>query len=959
VDITGRHEGCRRAILVISFLVCFPLQASAGQTVGAMTGAIDGTASDSTEAVLRNVTIVISSAALMGTRTTVTNAEGFYRFPVLAPGEYTLVFTLHGFEAVRREGIYVGVGLTATVNVEMQIATLDQQVLVDPKSSVIDQHSTAIVTTFDAHQLASLPGARSMWAIQGATPAVYTPRFDLGATATSLGGAVSAYGTTGFNRPMVEGISVTGINPTGFTLDYGAFDEVSVGAAAHGPGWPWPGVQMQFISKSGGNQYRGTLYADYLNQDWQAFNIDEDQIRRGAQGGQTLAPREANRLWTYRDIDADAGGYIRRDTIWWYSSARNEEVSIRQVNFPVKPVRTSLSNYSGKATYQWMQDNKLVAFVQTGRNHQPNRVVPFGPTGFSVGPATAINESEEATTDQLARGWVWKGEWNSVINDTLFFEIRVGQFGADLSQTPHGNAPRYEDVGNLLVTGGNRDWQQDLRRSQILGSLSYLKDGGPGTHQFKLGGEIFRNTTTEIWRAAYPGDVLHVLQNGKPLEVYLFETPSKSDGGLWTYAAYANDSWRVNNRLTVNLGLRFDRARVFLPEQAHPPGRFNQTLQTFPAVDSLIDWNVLAPRIGLVQDLAGNGKTIAKLSYGQYWLVPGDPGSNANPNANQWWRRHSWSDLNGTGVWEPGEEGDLRGSRGGVALESVDPRLRLPFVREVTAWIERELPAKVAIRTGLVWRGERQHFIRQNASQPFDAFAVPVAISDPGPDGRIGNADDGPVFQGYSLQSDFEGRSPDNIVRYVPNSDSQYWTWEITAGRRFTGRWSLTAGFAHTWNQDQASGYVGQAVRQNTYPLTPNDLINAGTDGRYEFRIWSAKVHGTYAGPWDISITPSLRHQSGQPFGRTFSTTLNYGSVRILAEPISTRRMDNITMLDVRVEKGFRLGRHRRLAGLIDVFNLLNANPEQNTNWSSGSSFLRPLSILPPRLGRVGAKLAW
>ena len=174
----------------------------------------------------------------------------------------------------------------------------------------------------------------------------------------------------------------------------------------------------------------------------------------------------------------------------------------------------------------------------------------------------------------------------------------------------------------------------------------------------------------------------------------------------------------MNNRLTLNLGLRFDRYRVFLPEQAHPAGRFNSTLQTFPAVDNLIDWNVLAPRIGLIHDFAGDGKTIAKLSYGQYWLRPGTGlDFNANPNSNQWWRRYTWSDPDGSGVWEPGEEGDLQGSRGGVALESVDPGLELPFVREVAAWIERELVANIGLRTGVVWRGERQHSMRRNANR--------------------------------------------------------------------------------------------------------------------------------------------------------------------------------------------------------------------------------------------------
>ena len=239
--------------------------------------------------------------------------------------------------------------------------------------------------------------------------------------------------------------------------------------------------------------------------------------------------------------------------------------------------------------------------------------------------------------------------------------------------------------------------------------------------------------------------------------------------------------------LTLNLGLRFDRYRVFLPEQTHPAGRFNPAPQTFPAVDNLIDWNVLAPRIGLIHDLTGDGKTIAKLSYGQYWLGPGtDLGFNANPNSNQWWRRYTWSDPDGSGVWEPGEEGRLVDSRGGVAIESLDPGLELPILREVGAWIERELFANVGVRTGIVWRGERQHFMRQNANRPFDAFTVPVSISDPGPDGRAGTADDGPAIRGYDLRPELLGLAPVNIVRNVPDADSHYWTWDITATRRFT-----------------------------------------------------------------------------------------------------------------------------------------------------------------------------
>ena len=82
---------------------------------------------------------------------------------------------------------------------------------------------------------------------------------------------------------------------------------------------------------------------------------------------------------------------------------------------------------------------------------------------------------------------------------------------------------------------------------------------------------------------------------------------------------------------------------------------------------------------------------------------------------------------NGSGVWEPGEEGQTGHSRrGGVAVESLDPDSNLPVVDEAGAWIERELSAGIGLRTGVVWRRERSPFARQNANQPFDAFTVPV-----------------------------------------------------------------------------------------------------------------------------------------------------------------------------------------------------------------------------------------
>jgi hypothetical protein len=130
LDVEDRHERYRRAILLVSFLACFALQAAtgAGQTVGAMTGAINGTVTDRTSAALPGVAIAISSAALMGTRTPVTNREGLYRFRH-SRRESTRSYSR--WTDSRQSGAkgFMSAFFTATVNVELQIASLQDNSL--------------------------------------------------------------------------------------------------------------------------------------------------------------------------------------------------------------------------------------------------------------------------------------------------------------------------------------------------------------------------------------------------------------------------------------------------------------------------------------------------------------------------------------------------------------------------------------------------------------------------------------------------------------------------------------------------------------------------------------------------------------------------------------------------------------------------------------------------------------
>jgi hypothetical protein len=140
--------------------------------------------------------------------------------------------------------------------------------------------------------------------------------------------------------------------------------------------------------------------------------------------------------------------------------------------------------------------------------------------------------------------------------------------------------------------------------------------------------------------------------------------------------------------------------------------------------------------------------------------------------------------------------------------------------------------------------------------------------------------------------------------------------------------------------------------------LTPNDLINT-EDGRYVFSQWTMKLHGTYQAPFDLLLTPILRVQSGQAIGRVFTNAFNYGTVTVLAEPIGTRHQDDIEIVDLRAEKKFTLAGRLKASGIVDLFNLFNSNAEQNTSYNSGTSFLRPLNIIPPRIVRIGARITF
>jgi hypothetical protein len=955
----------QRHLLRAIVLLALASTPALAQTASATTATVLGAVTDSSGGALPGVTVNLSGTSMMGLQSAVTANDGVYRFVAVPPGEYKLTFELPGFAAITRDGVKLTANFTATINVAMGMAALQENVTVRGASPVVDTQSTAISTTFDKETLANLPSARDYWAILSEAPGVKMQRIDVGGSAAGTQTTYYVYGTTGQVRPMVEGINSTeGTSAFGNYVDYGSFEEVQIGSGASSAESPVPGVFTQLISKSGGNTYHGSFYGDREFESLQAYNIDAAQIAAGVTGGGGLQPQDTNRLSSYSDKNADIGGYLKKDKAWWYASVRQLDSNVRYTNYPVEVFNTQLRNFTSKATYQLSQNNKLVGYYQPSSKLQPTRL-----DRQLLSSTVAIHEATDDSFKQDYHPLLWKAEWNSVINSATFFEIRGGYFGYDWLDTPSGSNPSYEDLNTNIVAGRARSRDYQIGRNQILGSLTYLKNDWWGTHNFKIGGEWFAEKQIASRFAGSYNNVLQILRSGAPSEVMLFE-PARSDNRLAVFGSYIQDNWKVNSRLSLNLGLRFDHYRNYLPAQTHDAFSYTTTAIVFPEVSNLNTWNLPAPRFGLTYSLTADGKTVLKANYGKYWWNPGAQLSqDNNPNPEVWFRRYVWNDTNGDRLYEPGEEGRLTSSAGGVATQVLGSDLKDTYTNEAAGWLEREVIPDFGVRGGFVYRTERNLAIAYNLNRPFSAYTVPVTIQDPGPDGVVGTPDDGQSYAAYNLSAAALALPIVNTYANVPGTSNDYYTFEITGTKRMSHRWSALMSFSKTWAAAQngcgtnacgSSGatFFGTSFRQDALPVNPIDLINTDPNGQMRYTDWSLKLNGTYDGPWGLKISPMLRYQAGQNYGRTFTAVMNYGTVRVAAEPLDAHRQRDIAVTDMRIEKQIMLG-GVKVGPFLDTYNLFNTNAEQNVIWASGASFLRPTAIVPPRVARIGAKVSW
>jgi hypothetical protein len=921
------------------------------------TGTIQGRIADAQGAVLPGVTITATSPALLGQQTTVSSETGNYRFPAVPPGVYALTYELSGFNTLKREGIQITLGFTANVNVELALATVQETVTVTGASPVIDTSTTRVQQNFKLDQLQSIPNGRDMWSLLAVTPAVQMSRIDVGGNRAGTQTTYYAYGFNGQVRVLIEGINTTeGTGGAGFYFDYASLEEAFLGTSGQSAEMPNPGVQSQFIAKSGGNQFNGEYYLDWYNNSLQGSNIPDEVIARGIR-------EHGNEIDRYYDTAVQAGGPIKRDKIWWFGTFRQQFNAVAQPQFRFdKTFDTKLWNPVVKGTYQVNQKNKVIGYYQWGQKLQPNRL-PY---------ATYSYNSEGPTNRQDSGSWVYKAEWNGTLTDKLYIEARYGDFGYYFPLLANSDEDYFfRDTGLQELTGAQQRWQLDRDRKQYTAAATYFMDTGRGSHTFKFGGELLKEIGWEGYEQQFGGNIDHQYANGVSSTV-VFTLPTATSVGhlsagsngdltsvsaLDVFALFLNDTWSMG-RLTLNAGVRYDRYHGFRPEQqqlAASVGPTSVAAKTFPEAD-LYTWNQVAPRIGATFDISGNGRTVLKANYGLFWHNPGVAvGSDSNPNTTAKSETYAWNDLNGDRHWQPGEQGN----RTAQALEGsigLDPDIEAPITHEVSGWLERQITDTMGIRAGYVYKTEDNLIGTGIPGRDArnGAYSVPFPFTDVGVDGVRGTSDDR-VLTLYGMPSSQAANFPlSQVVENLPRN-SAYKTFEVSLNRRYSGRWSASMGGAYSWLNDFP------ATVANSYPRNPN------LPGRLPRSTWNFKATGSYDAAWGIRLSPVIRHQSGSNYAREISVPASaatpFGLVlpasTIYADAANANRENNIWVFDVRAEKTVTLGPRLRARLFLDLFNIANSHASETITRTTGANYQRPANILAPFTTRLGFRILW
>jgi hypothetical protein len=925
--------------------------AAASAQAQVQTGSIVGVATDASNAVLPGVTVSLSGERLIGgVQTQVTDASGSYRFDRLPPGAYSVKFELPGFKTATYDDIRVSAAFVATVNAKLEVGSVSEAITVTGESPTIDTRSNVQQTVMNQEILEGVPTGRDPWSLAKLIPGVQVATYDVGGTQSIQQSSLSAHGSnTNDVSYNIDGATVNwpggGGGATMLYYDQGMFEEVNYMTSAIPAEVLAGGVSINMVTKDAGNKWRGNMRYYFANDSLQADNTVPGLLGNPTQklydwnlsGGGAVVE---NRLWV--------NGTVRRWLVNKLTNARNPDGSQALDD-------NLLKNYSGKVVGS-VSPNQKVMFSYLWNNkirgHRRDTPPDFVPD------IAALVQTNPASTTQAK----YTGIRKKLVFESSF-SIMDGQTNYKYQDGTPADAIRVVD--NTLSTAANaaaRDEEQPNSRTQWDNIVSYAVNGVGGDHLLKGGVQYARLYYESLYKVQ--GDYWLIYNNNVPTAVREYNTPANPKNVENVLGFFVQDSWTVGNKLTLNLGMRYDHNKGVLPEQSNPGGTFIAA-RSLPET-TVINQGIAVWRTGASYDLLGDGRTALKASYSRYGLQVGiDRVTSVNPLANTT-QDCPWSDPIRNGRLDPGELDQSRcPGFPGVSTRYAGPDgPRWPYSDEVTAGIERQVMRDMRLGAMFYYRTNRDQLGTRNLAVPSTAYTPFTVTTTGGPNGPQS-------VTVYNLNPAFNGLQ-NNIVDNDPFLDTKYRGVEFTAQKRMSNRWQMTAGFTigkntgglNTGGQSTGGTSSGQSSTQDLNDPNNTAFANGiiGNDSDLAFRL-----SGSYQAPGRVSVAGSMLSNRGYPYYSSYSVSraaataagvsLTRASQVVPLTERGVERLPSVTMVDLRVSRPIRIGQNRQLVPQLDIFNVGNAGTTVRYNVAVGSTYLTSAEILAPRIVRVGFSL--
>ncbi|MEO7794513.1 MAG: TonB-dependent receptor [Thermoanaerobaculia bacterium] len=598
--------------------------ATAAMAQGIPTGRLSGRVTDSEGNGVPGVAVEISSPSLQGVRSTTTDLNGDYVVPSLPPGEYTSTFTMDGFETQSRTSRMAS-SQAVQLDVNMSLAAVTETIEVTGEAVTVISKDNTNSTTVSQDILEALPGARTQLAAVILSP---------GAAATGPAGAITISGGQSWeNTYSINGVNVNDNirgTPNNLFIEDAIEETTTSSSGISAEYGRFAGGIINTVTKSGGNDFHGSLRDNVTNQSWNSENRfspePEDKVRSIYEG--------------------TIGGRILRDKLWFFGAGRSFETdavaTTQLLNIPYNATNEQ-DRYEGKLTFSPTSNHRLTgSYIDISQK----QLAPHG------GLANYLVDLSGLATRSLPNTLL-AANYSGVLSSSFFVEAQYSEraFNFDPSGGTDpsfpGGTPIFDFTNGViynesLFCGTCADGGDERRNQDYLAKASYfLSTKSSGSHDLVFGVDVFDDIRTSnnyqsstnfifgadasqfINNVVYP--VIQSQAEGGGSYLAYYPILSTSLGTHFkTNSVFVNDRWRLSDNLSFNLGVRYDK---------------NDGKDASGTTVTKDD--AFSPRLGVNWNPDGNGVWLLNASYGRYvaalsGAVANSGSSAGSPATIQW-----------------------------------------------------------------------------------------------------------------------------------------------------------------------------------------------------------------------------------------------------------------------------------------------------------------------------------